>query len=178
MAQSAFIVRVPEAEPHVARLRERFDPSARLGVPAHVTLLYPFMSPELVTPGVLAAVSQLALSVAPFSFRLGPIRRFPGVVYLATEPAAQLVALTQKLVRLFPDYPPYAGQHEAVVPHLTVAQAGEAELRQAEAELAASIGTKCIPASCSEFVLIENSSGLWEPMHTFTLAACSRTDGS
>jgi hypothetical protein len=46
MAESAFIVRVPEAEPHVAHLRERFDPMALLGVPAHITLLYPFLSPE------------------------------------------------------------------------------------------------------------------------------------
>jgi hypothetical protein len=37
MAQTAFIVRVPEAERHVGDLRDRFDPSARLGVPAHIT---------------------------------------------------------------------------------------------------------------------------------------------
>jgi hypothetical protein len=43
MAESAFIVCVPEAEPHVAVLRERFDASARLGLPAHITMLYPFM---------------------------------------------------------------------------------------------------------------------------------------
>lgn len=177
MPQSALIVRVPEAEPHVAHLRERFDPSARLGVPAHITLLFPFMSPELVTPSVRASVSKLASSVAAFSFKLGPIKRFPGAVYLAAEPAAPLVALVQQLARLFPEFPPYGGQHAAIVPHLTVAQAGEAELRQAEAELSASICSPSIAASCSEFVLIENSSGLWRHMHTFALASGTRTDG-
>ena len=177
MAQSAFIVKVPEAEPHVAHLRNRFDASARLGVPAHITLLFPFMSPELVNSSVLAVVSKLAQSVAPFSFQLGPIKRFPEVVYLDTEPASELVALTHQLARLFPDFPPYGGQHQAVVPHLTVAQGSEAELRQAEVELTASIGTARIATSCSEFVLIENSSGLWRPMHTFALASGSRTDG-
>jgi 2'-5' RNA ligase len=177
MPQSAFIVRVPEADPHVARLRERFDPSARLGVPAHVTLLFPFMSPELVTSSILAAVSKLALSVSAFPFRLGPIKRFPGVVYLATEPAAPLVALTRQLAGLFPEFPPYGGDHQEIVPHLTVAQAAEAELAQVEAELLASLASTSISTTCSEFVLIENSSGLWRPMHTFALALLNVTDG-
>ena len=43
--ESAIIVpvQVPVA---VGRLRDRMDPSAAQGVPAHVTLLYPFMPPE------------------------------------------------------------------------------------------------------------------------------------
>ena len=44
--QTALIVRVPETEPCVAALRERFDPSAALGVPAHITVLHFFMGPE------------------------------------------------------------------------------------------------------------------------------------
>ncbi|HEX9447459.1 MAG TPA: hypothetical protein VF920_05740 [Dongiaceae bacterium] len=39
-AQSAL---VPEAEALVGALRARFDPSASQCVPAHVTLLYPFL---------------------------------------------------------------------------------------------------------------------------------------
>jgi hypothetical protein len=39
MAESAFIVRVPEAEACVSELRNRFDASVRLGVPAHITVL-------------------------------------------------------------------------------------------------------------------------------------------
>jgi hypothetical protein len=38
MAESAFIVPVPEAESVVAPLRERFDASAKLGVPAPFAL--------------------------------------------------------------------------------------------------------------------------------------------
>jgi hypothetical protein len=34
---SALIVEVPEAEPAVARYRDRFDASAPLGVPTHIT---------------------------------------------------------------------------------------------------------------------------------------------
>jgi len=38
--QSALIVEVREAEPAVARRRNRLDASAPLGVPAHITVLY------------------------------------------------------------------------------------------------------------------------------------------
>ena len=44
--ESALIIAVPEAEPLVKALRERFDWSAAQGVPAHITILYPFIPPE------------------------------------------------------------------------------------------------------------------------------------
>ena len=53
MPESAFIVRVPEAEGHVAGLRNRFNASVCLGVPAHTTVLVPLMSPERITATVL-----------------------------------------------------------------------------------------------------------------------------
>ena len=34
---------MPEAERYIAHYRERYDPSARRNVPAHVTILYPFV---------------------------------------------------------------------------------------------------------------------------------------
>ena len=42
---TALICRVPEAERYIARYRDRYDPSARRNVPAHVTVLYPFVPP-------------------------------------------------------------------------------------------------------------------------------------
>lgn len=171
MPLSAFIVRVPEAEPHVAHLRERFDPSARLGVPAHITLLYPFMSPERITEADLEAVRGVAARVPAFGYRLTHIGRFPGCLYLAPDPAEPFVALTTSLCECFPTFPPYEGQHGAVVPHLTVAQAGEAEQHAAETELLSSLPSSGgLAASCSELVLIENSSGRWRPMQVFALA--------
>jgi hypothetical protein len=54
--RSALIVEVPAAEPVVARHRERLDSSAPLGIPAHVTVLYPFMRPDAIGPPVLAGL--------------------------------------------------------------------------------------------------------------------------
>ena len=47
---SAVVVEVPEAEPLVGAWRLRFDPVAALGMPAHVTLLYPFVAPSASAP--------------------------------------------------------------------------------------------------------------------------------
>ena len=44
-AQSAVLVSVPEAEPAVSRYRARLDRAGAWGVPAHVTILYPFVAP-------------------------------------------------------------------------------------------------------------------------------------
>ena len=60
MPETALICRVPESERFIARYRERFDPSARRNVPAHVTILYPFMAPQQVDTGVLAQLADIA----------------------------------------------------------------------------------------------------------------------
>jgi len=172
MAESAFAVNVPEAEPYVGALREQFDPSAKLGVPAHITVLYPFMSPEQITETVLNRVRLALSSAVAFSFCLVKIDRFPTALYLAPEPAEPFIALTKGLVHQFPDRLPYSGQYDSIVPHLTVAQASEPEHRLAEAQLASRLPPNTgIKALCAEVVLIENSSGLWEHMHSFPLTA-------
>src|SRR5437868_11055425 len=170
MAESAFAVNVPEAEPYVGALRQRYDPSAALGVPAHITVLYPFMAPEEITQRVLGDIRRALSFASAFSFTLARVCRFPDALYLAPEPAAPFIALTRKLVDQFPGYLPYGGQHAGIVPHLTVAHAAEAEHDMAEAQLAATLPRRGIPAKCIEVVLIENSSGLWKPMHSFALA--------
>jgi hypothetical protein len=170
MAESAFAVNVPEAEPYVRVLREKYDPSARLGVPAHITVLYPFMAPEAITEVVLGEIRQALSSARAFAFVLTRIERFTEALYLSPAPAAPFVALTLSLAARFPGYPPYGGKHAGIVPHLTVAHAGEAEQAIAEARLAATFPGEGIPATCREVVLIENSSGLWKPMHSFPLS--------
>lgn len=98
------------------------DPSAAQGVPAHVTLLYPFMAPDGLKDDVRRTVEQIVASEPSFPFRLTEVCRWPNVVYLAPEPAEPFRRLTLALAAAYPDYPPYEGVHPEVVPHLTVAQ--------------------------------------------------------
>src|SRR3954470_1036237 len=41
--EAALVVMPPGAEPVVKSFRDRFDPVAALGMPAHITVLYPFI---------------------------------------------------------------------------------------------------------------------------------------
>lgn len=126
--RSALIVAVPEAGRAVDGWRERTStakPSS--GVPAHVTLLFPFVPVPEIDGALLAELRELFGRFQNFSFELRELRRFPSVLYLAPEPPGPFVQMTETLVASYPDFPPYGGIFESVVPHLTVAE-GEPEL--------------------------------------------------
>ena len=105
--ETALVVFVPEAEALVAPWRRLHDPSCAVGVPAHVTLLYPFRPPERLDAALHRELAELFGQSSAFDFRLTHLARFPGVLYLAPEPAAPLVALTRTLLAHFPDTSPY-----------------------------------------------------------------------
>lgn len=170
MPISAFAVKVPAAEPIAADLRRRFDPTVALGVPAHITLLVPFMDPALITDEVLARARRVLQCTAPFSFVLGKVERFPETAYLAPEPTAPFIEMTRALVKEFPDFPPYDGAHDDIVPHLSVAHGNALHAEEAAIELQARLlASGAVHANCIEVALIENSSGRWQDFHVFPL---------
>lgn len=118
-------VRVP---PPLERLRRHEDFAARVGVPAHVTLLFPFMPVAELRPPVRRALAGIAAAVEPFDVHFASVGRFPGAVYLAPDPAAPFVALTEAIAERFPGYQPYEGAFEQVIPHLTVVESATAPL--------------------------------------------------
>ena len=169
MPETALIVRVPEAEGFIARYRDRYDPSARRNVPAHVTILYPFMAPEGVDAEVRERLRAIAQSVPCFDYRMRRTQRFPVALYLDPEPAAPFARLTSEVFRIFPDFPPFEGKFETVVPHVTVAHGDEPLLCEIDVELRIALPGAGIPARCTEVVLIENTSGRWEQLDVFAL---------
>lgn len=120
IGESAIIVpiNVPVA---VNRLRERMDPSAADGVPAHVTLIYPFMPPSELKDDVRRRVEEIVAAEPAFPLVLASIARFPNVVYLEPDPVEPFRRLTRALAAAFPDFPPYEGVYDEIVPHMTVA---------------------------------------------------------
>lgn len=170
MAQSIIVVRVPEAEPFVATLRQRFDPAAGRGLGAHITLLYPFIAPERLERAVLGRLAAVAARVAPFTFQLTHLARFPGTLYLAPEPPAPFVTLSVQLLQEFPELSPQGRRAEALVPHLSVVRQSEVDDRAVEAQLEATLSEHGpIACRCRELLLTENSTGAWRPVRAFTL---------
>ncbi len=138
--ETAVIVPVPAAEAVAGPRRAHFDPAASWGVPAHVTVLYPFVPPALVDERVLSAVAAAVRSVPAFDCEFGEIGRFGDeVLWLRPDPSRPFRDLTAALWRAFPEHPPYGGAYDEVTPHLTIAHgtgapafaAIEAELRGA-----------------------------------------------
>jgi 2'-5' RNA ligase len=121
MTATALVLEVPEAEPVVSRWRARYDPSATAGMPAHVTLVYPFRPFEQIDVAAETALIGIFSPTKPFDLRFGSTRRFPGVLWLAPEDPGPIVLLIEKLVAEFPDCRPYGGAYREIVPHLTVA---------------------------------------------------------
>ncbi len=70
MEESALVIIVPTAEPVVGSFRARYDPSAAVDIPAHITVLYPFMPPEKIDDQVEADLGALFLARPAFSFFL------------------------------------------------------------------------------------------------------------
>lgn len=171
MPETALICRVPEAEPFIGHHRQRFDPPARRNVPAHVTVLYPFVEPASIDDAVITRLRDIAASVPGFDYRLRELRRFPSSLYLAPDPADSFAELTRRVHRAFPDHPPFAGKFDVVVPHVTVAHGDEPQLCEIEVELRIAMPGAGIRARCDEMVLIENGSGVWQPLQTFVLGA-------
>jgi 2'-5' RNA ligase len=169
MPETALITRVPEAERYIARYRDRYDPSARRNVPAHVTILYPFMAPTSINTDVLERLRRVAGAVPCFSYRMARTERFPVALYLAPDPEAPFSALISGVVREFPDYPPFEGKFDTVVPHITVAHGDEPLLCEIDVELRIALPGAGVPARCTELVLIDNSTGRWEQMDVFPL---------
>lgn len=109
---------VPEAEDAVGALRLAHDPSAARGAPAHITILMPFVPPEQIDED---AIRELVARYPAFDFSLDRIQRFEdGVTWLRPEPTAPFVDLTEAVWQRWPEHPPYEGEHDIVIPHLTV----------------------------------------------------------
>jgi 2'-5' RNA ligase len=162
VTETALVVEVPEAQEIYDRWLDVWDPPP--GAPVHVTLLIPFGPVDAFRD----ELRELFGAAAPFSFRLDRVERFPETTWLAPDPTEPFVALTEALFERFPDYPPYGGIHDEIIPHLTiVSRADPALLAQAEAELAPLLP---IEARAEEVLALEKrADGVWHRRETFRL---------
>jgi 2'-5' RNA ligase len=128
------------------------------------------MTLDQITDTVIADVDQTISRFAAFEFSLTQLCRWPDVTYLAPSPAEPFIAMTQAIAAQFPAFPPYAGRHQDIVPHLTVASGNAASAATAENELAFSFNLAgAIQSTCRAVEWIENSSGMWKVFRVVNL---------
>lgn len=172
--RSALVVAVPEAAAVVDGWRERTchaKPSA--GIPAHVTILFPFVPASRVTRALVDDLRRLFGALESFPVSLATTARFESALYLAPYPAEAFVRLTEAVVRAYPGYPPYGGAFELVVPHLTVAEGDPATLDEAESDVVGSLPIATRAAEVELLVELEPDSARWAVHAAFPLRPSS-----
>lgn len=161
--QSALLIPVPEADEVVGRWRHEHDPVAAAGVPAHITLVVPWLPPAEITQADLEELDVELSEVKAFDFDLTHVDWFGRrVLWVAPEPAAPFLELTNRLADRF-GTPPWDDEFDEVVPHLTVGHASDGvEL----APIADAITTR-LPVRCraAEVWVMVGDGTRWSRLH-------------
>ena len=110
------------------------DLAARVGVPAHVTVTYPFRPVAALAEADHGRLERLFARVPSFTLTGERTAWFGDeVLYVEVNEARAVAALIAAVAAEFPEHPPYGGVFEEVVPHLTVGHDHDHEtLRAAE----------------------------------------------
>jgi 2'-5' RNA ligase len=118
---SAVIVRA-QLPAGLERVRRRLVGNAADGVPAHLTLLHPFIEPGVLGSEVRRRLGAVAARHPSFEYRLSGMATWPLAVYVAVRPVDPFVRLQRDLQAAFPDFPIYGEPAGfGFVPHVTVA---------------------------------------------------------
>ncbi len=171
--RAALVVLVPEAEPLVGDLRAKHDPIAALGLPAHITINFPFIPGVDPTADTLDRLRKTFAEAQPFAFTLDHIGRFPNVVYLAPAPPDPFVQLIQQIADEFPESPPYGGQFDDITPHLTFAYSSDSDTLDSVEQAFSETASAHLPlnAAANHVWLMDDTSGRWQKRVSFSLGA-------
>lgn len=168
-SQSAVLIPVPEADAVVGRWRHLYDPVAAAGVPAHITLVVPWLPPEEITSADLASLDEELSDVKAFDFKLTHVDWFGRrVLWVAPEPEAPFRELTLRLAERF-GTPPYENEFQEIRPHLTVAHATEGvELVPVAADVSRGLPLRC---RAEEVWVMIGDGTAWSCKHRTVLAS-------
>lgn len=151
--------------PALEEIRRRSIEEAALGLPSHVTLLYPFAPPEALGEPLEAKIRQAVSGHAEFLARLVGLARWPGTLYATVEPEERFRSLQADLAAAFPEYPLHGGTVD-FVPHVTIAE-GEASAAGVAADSAPGLPTMGVVSAVE--LIVREADGWrtrqWFPLH-------------
>jgi 2'-5' RNA ligase len=129
---SALLLLVPEAEPLVQHWRAHHDPSAAEGMPAHITVLDPFLPEKCIDEKALRGIARFCEERPCLTIDFATVGRFSSVLWL--DPGSSgCDELLKAVHERWPDCLPYGQSNLEVIPHLTITDgADEATTQRAE----------------------------------------------
>ncbi len=173
--QTAVIIEIAQAQHAVGSWRARFDNSAGLGVPPHVTIVFPFVPLAELTAGDRADLAGLVAAEPAFTTTFASFGMFPAtgarppVLYLEPSPDEPFRRLTAALVARWPGYRPYGGAYADLVPHLTITEtAAPDQVRAARRAVADALP---VAAAVETVRLIDFDGARWRRNATFPLGS-------
>lgn len=118
--QTGLILALPGLAAAVDAWRAAVLAGVPLDLPPHVSVLYPWV-PHEPTEEDCRRVHEATRHLPPFVVTFREVGTFPGFVWLRPEPPEAVRAVHRAVAAAFAEFPPYAGEHPEVVPHMTVA---------------------------------------------------------
>jgi 2'-5' RNA ligase len=157
----------PELDAVAGAFYREESAAGRDGMTPHVTLVVPFVPAAGIHKDIENRLRALFRRFGGFDYQLRRFEYFEsGVLWLAPEPARPFVDLVSAIGEKFPDYPPYEGVHEGVIPHVTVAESNDQRLLE---EIRSAVEPH-LPIQCraDEAMLVVRGSDLrWRPRSSF-----------
>ena len=170
--RTALLVEVP-VEARVDDFRRRhLAATVERGLPAHVTVLFPFAAAAGIDARLRAQAREHFEAFPAFTAELTRVGRFDAHVWLAPEPHERFIALLAETYARFPQFPPYGNAFTEPVPHLTIAEVGVDEsvgdlAERAGRELEAGLPFRFTVDRVALYV--ELADGTWRQSDTFEL---------
>jgi hypothetical protein len=169
LLRSALSLVIRDADPFDAVRRDFAARPVAQGIPFHVTLLYPFAPRDELSAPFLADARDFFACQAPLEFALTRIAHWPTVVYAVPEPDGRLIRCMRALHARYPQWPPYEGIHDTVLPHATLGVDIDAEAVRGEIERRVAPHLPH-PCSFSEVTVLEEfTPERWRERATFSL---------
>ncbi|PZS26122.1 MAG: hypothetical protein DLM61_19005 [Pseudonocardiales bacterium] len=117
--RTGLVIPVPAADALLASVGARYPGTVRAGLPAPVSLLYPFVVAAELDERVTTALHELFVEQVPIPVDFVECYRRGGFVALRPEPSDRLRELIARTWRRWPDVVPYEGVYGDVEPHVT-----------------------------------------------------------
>ncbi len=118
--ETSLVMPVPAADPLLRGLARAFPGSVRDGVPAHISILHPFLPYLEVDDRVTEVLGSVFAAHGPVRVSFQTCERDADFVHLLPQPAGAVDDVIQAVRTAWPHILPYGGRFGDVPAHLTL----------------------------------------------------------
>ncbi len=130
--RTAVVIPVPGLDPVLRAVADRWPEAVRAGVPAHLTVLHPFVPAGRLGGGTVERCRRICAAAGPLRVTFERAGVGEAIVSTAPVPVGPAAALARAFTAEWPELPPYGGRFGPDPdPHVTLAL-GPGAARNAE----------------------------------------------